>query len=83
MQMCYAVLISLACCTLGGETICQLFGLGGWQISAPSAHAAGLGPPNNAFFQVDISDMALKLARRVANSSSAQVTTHQLNNFPG
>lgn len=44
---------------------------------------AGLGPPHNPFFQVDIVDVSLLLARRVANSSSAQVTPLQLNNFPG
>lgn len=46
-----------------------------------SAHAAGLGPPHNTFLQANILDMALEPARRVADSSSAQLTTHQLNNF--
>ena len=48
-NMRYAGLISLGCYTTGGETICQLFGLGGWQMDLP-AHAAGLGPPHKTFF---------------------------------
>lgn len=55
-------------------------GADNWQMNL---HALGLGPYHNASSQVGILDMVLELARPVSKSSSAQVTMHQLNHFPG
>lgn len=55
-------------------------GADSWQMDL---HALGLRPPHNAFSQVDVLDIVVELARPVSKSSSAQVTTHQLNHFPG
>lgn len=62
---------------MGGDAVCWLFGLGAGRRTCL------LGTPHSTFSQAHILDMALEPARSFASSSSAQVTTPQLHNFPG
>lgn len=71
-HMCYAVLLCLIY-TMGGGTL--VMGAGRWSCWARA--------PSTTHFPRQISWIWLLSQPGVSHSSSAQVTTHQLNNFPG